>query len=184
MPVQGFPQTGQLLTGQLAGGRDFLFIRLERRGQVTLPQFARGVFDQFAQVKLLGSLVRLVKILGHAFKACAVTHGLPAGGFVGRAAKELRVHETFHQQDRMPVRRQPILRKPRQIERQRAAGQIGKLARGAEQTEAGIVGEQRQARTPLVVAPTDPLIARVDVISRRRPAQQRQPLVLNFDHVA
>jgi hypothetical protein len=57
------------------------------------------------------------------------------------------------------------------------------LARLGQDAKTGVVGRQRQSTPPLVVIPADPLIARPNVVSRRRPTQQRQPLAPMLDDV-
>src|SRR5208337_5376690 len=103
--MDGLPEAGQLIVGHLTGRIARLLVLAERFRQVTLPQLARRMFDQFTHVKLLGPVVRLIEILGHALEARTLSHPLPARSLVGRAAKELAVHETLGQDNRVSISR-------------------------------------------------------------------------------
>ena len=111
-----------------------------------------------------------VRILAHAGEAGGGPEGVPAGGLVSGAAKELGVHETFHGDDGMTVGGQPVGGEPRATQGQGARGQVGELARFGEEQEAGVVGQQMQAAAALLVGPAEPGVAALEMIGGGRPA--------------
>ena len=67
-------------------------------------------------------------------------------------------------------------------EREHAAGQIGAIdARQDEET--GVVGHQRKAAAALHDVPADPILTVPEVVGGGTPAQQRQPVPIDFGHI-
>ena len=131
-----------------------------------------------ADVKRLGPVVGDIKILAHAGEAGGGAQRVPAGGLVSRAAKELGVHETFHGEEGMSIGGLPVVGEARTTAGQGARGQIGELAGSGEQQEAGVVGQQMQAATALLVRPAQPGVAALEMIGGGTPAQEGEPLVV------
>lgn len=145
--------------------------------EVLSLQAATGIFAQFLYQQPLGLAMLDVVVPPAPPPPISQPQLLPAVGGVNRAAKLLRIHKALHRQDRVPVLRLPIRAESRQSQLEHSGTQIGYRPIREEQ-KPGVVDHQRQAPPPLLVGPTDPLVAMPQVFGRRAEYQHAHPLPL------
>ena len=109
-------------------------------------QLAAGARDQFAHPELFGPVMGDVVIGGVAREARGGAGIDPAADLVGRAAKELRVHETFGEHDRVLPGGLPVLREPGQTQLHRAVGQVGQMTLGQDEEAVLLTSNARRRR--------------------------------------
>lgn len=180
---QRFDQAAQLRGFGRATGPGVLFHHGPVGRERGRTQFHTGFFDQFAHPDLFGTVVLLIEVLGAAFPTSTVAQFAPAADLVGGAAVELRVHETLDQRQRMTPARLPVGGEACEHEFHETADEIGVMAVRQHQ-QAGVVGQQGQARAPLFVGPTDEGVARLEMPGGRAPGGQRQPVALVSGDIA
>ena len=98
------------LARQGTGRRQLGFVRRQGRRQLSGLERVKPLRVQRAHPQLFGPVMTLVEILGATAKARGRPQQHPSGRFVGGAAKQLRIDETFHRDNRMPVLPQPVRR--------------------------------------------------------------------------
>jgi len=121
-------------------------------------QTAPGVAAKLAAKQALGFVVFDIKIAALAAKAVGGSQFLPAAGSVNGAAKPLRIHKSFHDQNRMAVALLPVGAEPVGDQTQGTRTQIGRSFVGQEQ-EPAIIDHQGKTTAALFFTPANPAVA-------------------------
>ncbi len=140
---------------------------------------AAGVFEQLAAEEAFGLVVFNVVIAPMTAPAVGLAQFAPAAGRINCTAKLGNIDEGFDHQHRMAVRALPIGGKAIQGQAQHLARQVGHGALGQDK-EAAVVSHQAQATVALSSAPSDPLVAMLEVLGWSAEDQQGQPLTLGI----
>src|SRR5208337_4177492 len=140
---------------------------------------AAGVFAQLAAEEAFGLVVFNVVIAPAAAPAVGLAKLAPAAGRINRPAELGDIDEGFDHQHRMAVSALPIGGKPIQGHAQHLARQVGHGTLGQDK-ESAVVSHQTQAAVALCSAPSDPLVAMLEVLGWSAEEQQRQPLTLGI----
>jgi len=98
----------------------------------------------------------------------------PAGGLVNGALEALRIHESFHHDNRVCVTCLPILAQPVGHLAQDRGAEIGHAA-GRQEQKAHVVRHQSQTAAALFIFPADPAITLTQMQRGGREDQHRQP---------
>jgi hypothetical protein len=77
----------------------------------------------------------------------------------------------------------PIIAQTLQTKLHGAAGQIW-AALSFKDQESVVVGDKRQADTPLLIGPSDPVITVCEMKTARTPTEQGQPFAFMFNYIA
>jgi len=146
-----------------AGWGDLLFDHRQRRLEMFGLETTAGVFAQLAAEEAFGLVVFNVIIAPMAAPAVGLAKCAPAAGRIKRTAELGNVDEGFDHQHWMAVRALPIGGKPIQGQAQHLARQVGYGVLGQDK-EAAIVSYQAEATVALSSAPSDPLVAMLEVL--------------------
>src|SRR5271169_6707047 len=141
---------------------------------------AAGVFAQLAAEEAFGLVVLNVVIAPMAAPTVGLAQFAPAAGRINRTAELGSIDEGFDQPTPDGRKRAlPIGGKPIQGQAQHLARQVGHGALGQDK-EPAVVSHQAQATMALSSAPSDPLIAMLEVLGWSAEDQQSKPLTLGI----
>jgi len=182
--AEALPERAQFAGAEGTGAGEVLFGFGQAGRQPAATQRGAGAGAQFAQVELLGLAVFLVEVTAGAPVALGEANGLEPAGPVAGAAIAALIDKALHHQHRMAPPGLPIVAEPAQTDAEHARGQIGIALTLGQDQEPAVVDHEEQSAGARAWGPANPLLAALQMEGSRTEADERDPLTVEFGHVA